>query len=103
MEFAQRANIRDFVGPFTTSCDAQTRIVSLRRAYAVIARSTGYCEWANPIVLTRCRKLPNSNIYRFIYVGYWKKYDPSKHVGIGQMPKYIYTCNPYCGKTILSA
>ena len=27
-EFAQRANTRHFVGPFTTSCEAQTRIVT---------------------------------------------------------------------------
>ena len=31
-EFALRANTRDFVGPFTTSCEARTRVVSKRRA-----------------------------------------------------------------------
>ena len=31
-EFAERANVRDFGGQFTTSCEAQTRIDSKRRA-----------------------------------------------------------------------
>ena len=39
-EFEQRANFQDFFGPFTTSCEAQTRIVSQRRANTVIGGST---------------------------------------------------------------
>ena len=35
-EYTQRAKIRYFLGPFTTSCEAQTRIVSQRRADLVI-------------------------------------------------------------------
>ena len=43
-QFAQGANVRDFVGAFTTSCEAKTRIVSQRRANTVIGGSTGYCR-----------------------------------------------------------
>ena len=53
--FAQRANIRDFVGSCTTSYGVQNRIVLKRRANMAIGGSTWHCEWANPIVSTRCR------------------------------------------------
>ena len=39
-EFAQWANVRDFVGPFTTSGEAHTRIVPQQRANTVIGGST---------------------------------------------------------------
>ena len=40
-KFAQRANTWDFVGPFTTSCEARARIIfSKRRADTVIGGST---------------------------------------------------------------
>ena len=38
-EFAQRASVRDFIGPFTISCEALTRMVSKRRANMVIGGS----------------------------------------------------------------
>ena len=38
-EFAQCANVRDFVGTFTTSCEAQKITVSKRRANTVIGGS----------------------------------------------------------------
>ena len=63
MEFAQRTNVRDFVGPFTTSCEAQTWIVSQRQANTVIGGRMWYCELENKIVSTRCRNWANSNIY----------------------------------------
>ena len=45
-----------------TSCVAQTRIISKRRANSVIGRSTWYCEWANPIISSQCHYWPNSKI-----------------------------------------
>ena len=68
MEVAHRANLRDFVGPFTTSCETQTKLVSKRRTNTVIGGSTWYCELANPIVSTRCITNP-IQISTFLWCG----------------------------------
>ena len=50
-EFAQHANTQDFVGPFTTSCEAQIRIVSKRRADTGIGRSAvrDWLSWVTDV------------------------------------------------------
>ena len=54
-EFAKWANTRVFVGPFTTSCGTQTRILSKSLADTVTGGSMIYCE---------CDRVKNEEVRR---------------------------------------
>ena len=71
-----RANLRDLVGPFTTSCEVRDAVNGPNLIVSIRHRN-----WPNSnINVSFMKGRPNYVLYCHMVLG---KYFPSKHVGIG--------------------